>query len=367
MDEGMGRIFEQLTYKGYKEADFGDDTSPSDMVLLRKYRPEIYIAPGGMVPLEFYRDYLPRTELYDRGEAERIVLSPDRVFLQKYERKNGAELRYMGPKDLKVFPTGYGRAYHEKVNVGGRESEWVFLKYNFLFLESGLPVRLGFFADLLAKMAGDPERWHQLDLHGSVIICLYENRPKVLLLAQHNHWRSYIFGVDIDLPEDDRVKISFAKRSNEPYPMPTNKKPVYKRTAPEPSGFAYVITGKGNWFFSGEDKVYGAESGGRNIDYQLKFLPSRDPLYVSWIPLGERRKLFGIIPTFFRDGPPGIDINSWPELKKYGDIMKFWYVNDGDETAGRLFEKNIRGFTDADLAPVMEYNSRKFLAALSRP
>jgi hypothetical protein len=92
------------------------------------------------------------------------------------------------------------------------------------------------------------------------------------------------------------------------------------------------------------------------MPYRLKFLPDRDPLYVSWIPLGDRQKILLFFGDFYRKGPPGIDLNTWPEVKEYGDIMQFWYVRDNNIEDADLMEKSFRSFTDVDFEPVLEKN-----------
>lgn len=362
-----GKFYLPMTYADFDPEDFGE-TQPGELVdMARRYRPRIYVAPGGLRPIDFYRDYLPGCVLRD-GEGEVMASSPSRAQLKRAERTYGAYLEYTGPRKLDGDPVAYVRVYREEVRLVSRSGPvrvpFTFLKYNFVFLRSGLPARLPAYKEWMARLAGDPDRWHDLDIHGAVIVALADmgrgEAPVALILAQHNHFRTYLFGRDVALPGDGRAAVSFAMRSNEPYPAPAGPAPATFRAVGDPSAFGYVITGSGWSVKSGLDLVYGPAAGAGAVEYRIKTLPSRDPLYVSWIPLGARLKIFGVIDSFFRTGPPGIGMYSWPELKEFGEIMKFWFVDDGDAKAARLFDENVRSFDDARLGPVLEYNGRRF-------
>jgi hypothetical protein len=141
--------------------------------------------------------------------------------------------------------------------------------------------------------------------------------------------------------------------------------PVRHRAVADPSSFRFLILGgdpplTGSW-----DVVYGPNAGATEVVSTLEVLPERDPLYVSWIPLGDRKRILGVIPSWARTGPPGINMNSWPELSRYSDIAQFWYVPDGDEETVEVFEGAIRGFFDADPQAVLRHTATRFWADLS--
>ena len=151
-------------------------------------------------------------------------------------------------------------------------------------------------------LIGDREVWHELDIHGAIQILISKKTgiPEILLLAQHNHFRSYAINKDILLPKDNRIEICIAERSNEPYPCAAENKLF--RTVGNPNKIEFVLGGKAPFFDGGYDSVK-AKQNSVEQKLQLKFLPSRDPLYTSWIALGDKKKIFGIIPSFFRDAP----------------------------------------------------------------
>jgi hypothetical protein len=364
-----------LTYEDEDPEDLGAPVSQADKNLLERFRPRIFRAPGGRVPVDFYGFYLPNTVV--RDESGKVVRkSPTRAFLKKIERRAGWYLDYEGPdspcedEECRGYVgTGYGRVYRERARFrtasGMRELPVIILKYNFAFTYSGLPAETGWLKEAIAGIVMDPSRVHELDIHGAVQIVLSEKeRPLVLLLAQHNYFRSYVFGVDIPaMPRDNRYQVCFALRSNEPYPCPPGKGPVRRRTVGNPVNMAHVIDGRGRPLLSGMDVVYGPGAGAEEVSYTLRFLPTRAPLYVSWIPLGNRERGLRFL-NFYRTGPPGMDLNTWPELKKYSDIMQFWYLRDGSSEDADLMQGAFRSFTDVDFEKVLGHNGRRLYEAL---
>ncbi|VAX23225.1 hypothetical protein MNBD_NITROSPINAE03-1964 [hydrothermal vent metagenome] len=362
-------FYEPLTYLDWRPGDFGHSQDEADIILSARFVPRAFIAPGGLYPIDFYADYLPRSVVRNQLAGGDIVdTSPTRKYLKSIERRYGLYLDYQGPENFDSEPIVYARVYYESAPLvrgsGVRNVKFTFIKYNFVFLRSGLPARLPFYKKALAWMAGDLEKWHELDIHGAVIVALINKNgqltPTALTLGQHNNFRTYLFGRDIPLPEDGRPKVSFALRSNEPYPAPEGYQPVGQRAVGNPADFSYVIDGGGWHLSSGVDLVFGPESGAREIEPVIRHLPDRDPLYVSWIPLGDRLKIFGIFNSFYRAGPPGMDLFTWPELKEYNKTMMFWFVDDGDEKAASLFSRYMAGFGREELKPILEYNGRRF-------
>ncbi|MFQ5329274.1 MAG: hypothetical protein ACE5D4_04710 [Thermodesulfobacteriota bacterium] len=247
----------------------------------------------------------------------------------------------------------------DRAGEGTKPLPIIVLKYTFPFPFSGLPARLGLVRESLMRVISDPVQFHELDIHGAVQIILDEHgRPILLLLAQHNHFRSYLIGKDVQWPEDNHIPVCFAERSNEPYPCHDDAGPRYYRTVGNPKDFGYVIDGKSSALTSGEDMVYGPKVGGREVPYRLKFLPDRDPLYVSWIPLGDRKKVL-TFNTFYRNGPPGIDLNTSPELKEYGEIMQFWYLRNDNHEDAALMRDSFRSFSDVDFEKVLTHNGAR--------
>ena len=364
------KFYIPLTYSNYDPEDFGRDPNVEFDHLLKQFRPRVYVAPGGLEPIDFYEDYLPHCVLKDARQGGAIVnFRPTRDTLKRVERSHELYLDYSGPENLKGSPVAYGRIHQQRVEFEGKTRPvnlpFIFLKYSFVFLKSGLPARLPWYKELFVSLSGDPEKWHELDLHGAVTVALLNDgdvqKPVALILAQHNYYRTYLFGRDIPIPKDGRPSISFALRSNEPYPAPMGLQPEEHLTVGNPSDFSVVVTGKGFAVTSGVDLVYGPESGAKEVDYQIQRLTSHDPLYVAWIPLGDRLKLFGLFPNVYRTGPPGINLfTCWPVLKEYGMIMKFWFADDGDTVAAELFENHLGGMDEIEIDPILNYTGHRF-------
>jgi len=365
----------------WRPNDLGRKTSAKDRKLLERFKPRIYIHPESYPPVDFYDYYLPRTVV--RGEGRKIVQNaPDRATLKKIERVPGLYLDFDGEQapckgaDCRDYMgTLYGRAYHEVMQTPpgvspSKSLNVTVLKYSAAFAASGLPGGISTLKEWAAKLAGDPWVWHELDIHGAIHIIVAElggkSVPIAVVLAQHNHFRTYIVGKDIFMSEDKPAEVCYAQRSNEPYPCPNGEAPARMRAIGDPSQASYIVLGGSPPLAGGEDIVTGPKSGGVGIVYDLKFLTDQDPLYTSWIPLGDKLKILGFWGGFWRQGPPGMDLNTWPELTKYSDIAQLWYLRDGDEKVVKLFNEHLQGFDNAHLAPILEYGSRLFWRELEK-
>ncbi|MEE8574750.1 MAG: hypothetical protein V3T30_04985 [Thermodesulfobacteriota bacterium] len=359
----------------YDPKDFGKKPSARARALLNRLKPRIIVSPDGLLPVDFYKFYLPNTAVRDlKKDGKSIWRGPGRDYLKKIERDRRFYLDYAGPfypcTDCKGYVAPiYATLYEEVAELRDpdgkpRKEPIVILKYNLAFPFSGLPAKLNEIKEAAINIAIDPRRWHELDIHGSVQIILNKmGRPMVLLLAQHNHFRSYVIGKDIAWPKDGHIPICFAERSNEPYPCDDKEEPALHRAVSDPTNAAYLIDGRNEPLISGFDKVYSYNSGGREIKTRAEFLPSLDPLYVSWIPLGDRQSVLGF-GKFYRKGPPGMSLTSLPELKRYGDIMQFWYLRDGSIDDAELMKKSFRSFTDVDFEAVLNKNGARLRRTL---
>ena len=365
-----------LTYSDneWSPTDFGKATNEEEKELLQKFLPKVYISQGNLVPIDFYKDYLPKTVLKN-SSAKIIDKAISRQKLKSVEREAGFYLDYQGEykKCLTSCQTKkrtiYGRVFYEKMQPpkkNKKESaiDFIILKYNLVFPTSGLPQELSWYKNLGLALIGDKEDWHQLDIHGAIQIFIEKKtaKPAILLLAQHNHFRSYIINKDVMLPKDNRIAICIAKRSNEPYPCPEISR--HFRTVGNPSNYAYVLGASAPLFDGGYDLV-SARKESVELNLKLQFLPDKDPLYTSWIELGDKKKLFGIIPSFFRNGPPGINMNTTPKTKKYTDLAKIWYVSESDKKQIDFFN-DMGDFFNPNVAPLLDYNGSRLWLDLAK-
>ena len=375
--ESAERFFIPLTYSNaeWSKGGFGVAANEQEKKLLQEFLPRIFLSNGALVPLDFYEDYLPKTVLknYKNNKVDEAI---SREYLKKIERNPNFYLDYIGqlkkcyqPECSQQTRSIYGRVFYEKMKPPSDYKEkdaidFIVLKYNLVYPASGLPKKVSWYKNVGLSLLGDKENWHELDIHGAIHLFIEQKTGKlrVLLLAQHNYFRSYVIKKDINPPEDNRLNICIAIRSNEPYPC-SNQTTEF-RTVGNPFKFDFVLGGKAPLFDGGYDVVSGLSD---SIEQKLvlKFLPDKDPLYISWIDLGDRQKIMGIFPSFFRSAPPGINMNTTPKLKKYTDIAKVWYFLENDPIQRELFA-NIGNFSDPNVAALLEYNGARLWATIKK-
>ncbi len=344
-----------------------------ERALLRKFQPRIVLPPGGQTPIDFYRDYLPFTVMRRFSDDEVVSqevtkellkkeASSRKVYLDFQEKKFKEEMSERGP----FPPAAYGRIYREKVSFPSRQGkshmlDLAFLKYNFVFPVSGLASDLPFGYETLLRLAGlSPENWHELDNFIAVYIVLKGGiSPIAVMLAQHNHHRTYLIGRDVSLPPDGRVRVDVARRSNEVYLDRGEKGPVSHRVVRWSFDLLYLISGEDPPLFRGKDVTYGIKGGGREVDCELRFLSPCDPFYRAEMMLGEPRPFFGRY--IGRDGPPGADYYAHPRLLPLGNLLKFSYLHDGDRDDIALLRNTVdNDHMKMDIGRIIEHGGEKF-------
>lgn len=314
-------------------------SSEAEQRLLHRFQPRLIVAPGAPWPIDFYRDYLPNTVLRDADQGHTIIADQvTRTILEKQERGIHVYLDLVRIPDVRMEgtqPAVYGRIYREVVPFSdGRGGtivrRLIFLKYNVVFAQSGLPAGLLPPYERGLRLLGlDPEDWHELDNFCAIHIVLDEaETPVAVLLAQHNHHRTYLIGRDIALPVDGRMSFAAAKRSNEFYPDHGETAPVFHRVIPGPWYTEYLLSGDNGPWFTADDIVYGEKAGGEEVAYALRFLAPCDPFYTSRCMLGEYRPFLGF--EIGRNGPPGADYYTLPDLMPLGNLLKASYVHEGN-------------------------------------
>lgn len=357
----------------WRADDFGKPQSTADRELLAAFRPRIWVAPGSFMPIDFYQTYLPQTVVKNR-QGQVIQRAPSRADLKRIERNYDRYLDFQGEHQRcdhrcgDAQPPLYGRVLRQHLRTPeGQSVPILVLKYTAVFSSSGLPAQMSWYKSLAVSVLGDQEQWHELDIHGAIHLLLTQaQQPFALLLAQHNNFRTYVVGKELHWPADNRLAICFAQRSNEPYLCPEGPSVATERAVGHPKNYGYVLTGQGGWLDGGRDKILGPQSGAVEVDYTLQFLPTRDPLYVAWIPLGDRLKLLGVFDNFFRTGPPGINMNTFPELKAYADLAQFWYLEPGDQAMAKRLHQALADFSQPQLSEVLQINRQRFWSQLQQ-
>lgn len=346
-----------------------DMPNETERLLLNRFRPRIAVAPRAPWPIDFYRDYLPNTVLRDADQGGKIVSR--HVTPEVLEKAGGGLHLYLDliqVPDLRreeQTPAVYGRIYRERVPFSNGRGEttvrhFTFLKYNVVFAVSGLPAGLPWMYDKGLRFLGlNPEDWHQLDNFCAVHVVLDEaEKPVAVLLAQHNHHRTYLVGRDIPLPEDGRLVFAAARRSNELYPDRGEAEPVFHRTIPWPLYTEYLLSGKEGPAFAADDVTYGQRAGGEEVEYALRVLDPCDPFYTSRCMLGEYRPFLGL--EIGRNGPPGADYYAPPALIPLGNLLKASYLQDGRSEDIQVVREAInRRNGHYDIARLIEYGEQR--------
>lgn len=355
-----------------------------DRELLYHYRPRFVLPPGGSYPVDFYRDYIPYTRLKAWPERHVITDKVTRKILLDYRSSRSAYLDF----DLERYksdgldrrsgtdpsvplktrkPVIYGRVYRETVSFpdgkGGLEDRMlIFLKYNLIFPTSGLPADLSLTSDALVLLSGlDRMDWHELDNFVAVHVVLdVREEPMAVILAQHNHHRTYLLGRDLPAPGNDRLTFDIALRSNEVYPASSSPVSIRHRVIRWDLYLDYLLSGDNGPILKAYDVTWGEKAGGSPFDYDLKFLSPCDPLYTSGMLLGEPRPFLGMY--LGRDGPPGSDYYTTPELLPLGNLLKFSYLHEGEPSDIQAVRRAVdRGKKTIDIELLVEYGGRRFL------
>ena len=358
---GFAELFADHCRAGEK-APFGE----KEKDLLRRYQPRFILPPGGEPPLDFYRDYLPCTVMRTWPDGSLVSSVVTRALLLEHLRSRTAYLDFdpscfaEGPP---VEPVVYGRVYRERVRFpldgGSEERNLTFLKYNILFSRSGLASELPLLHRIMLAFPGlDAEDWHELDNFAAVHVVLdEEDRPFAVLLAQHNHHRTYLLARDFPLPPDAHLAFDVAERSNELYLAASSTEKVRHRVVQWSLYLDYLLSGENRPFFSAHDITRGARAGGSAVANKLVFLPPCDPIYRAEMLLGEPRPFMGRY--IGRDGPPGSDYYTIPPLMPLGTLLKFSYLQDGDaEDIALVREAVDTGRKSIIIDRIVEYGGR---------
>jgi hypothetical protein len=296
---------------------------PVEQALLRRHRPHFRLPPDHPGMIDFYVDYVPQGHLTD-GAGRRVSGPLDRLALNAHKRDPGVVFVHE-PSGRPGTPTVYGRVDQEDVTFeteGGPVVEpFTFLTYHAVFRRSGLPAGMLAWQEWLIERVASPEDWRQLDHYPAAIVALDRRaKPVALMLQQHNHMHTYLFGRDAILSADGRVALDVSVRSNVLYPHQPGRVSHRMMGTPGAASLRYLISGEKRPLLGADDITEGRTE----PDYGLQFLPPDDAFYVFQGALGERRRLPG------RSGPPGASYHIAPALKPRGLQLTAFYWREGD-------------------------------------
>ncbi len=326
----------------------------ADQVLLERHRPRFMLPRDHAGMVDFYADYIARGRLYD-GAGNLIADKVTREVLNANKDKPDAVFVHERESARSALPAVYGRIDRDSVDLGnGVKRRFTFLRYNAVFSQSGQPAGMVGWRAFLVSFIGDLEDWRQLDHAGSAIVVLDETEhPVALMLQPHSFHRTYVFGVDAALPADGRPKLDVAIRSNELYRHVDGRVEYRAVRFMAPEGMRYLLGGGQRPTMSADDITDSATE----AEYALQFLPPSDAFYTFKGHLGQRRAMTG------REGPPGADYNTLPELKPLGMqlLAGYWHRGDAGDL-GRFEETYGRSGNPRDFARVQ---TPKFSTALA--
>ncbi|MGE3537148.1 MAG: hypothetical protein AB7N91_06865 [Candidatus Tectimicrobiota bacterium] len=297
--------------------------------LLARYRPRFLLPPGHAGLIDFYGDYIASGRLYS-ADGSLLTARVTSSFLNAHKAEPGSVFVHTPAPARTVPPAVYGRLEQAEVELGtlGRTT-LLFLTYHAVFRHSGLPAALTGYRALALRLVGDLDDWHQLDHYTAATIVLDQSHtPVAVVLQQHNYTRTYMVGQEIVLPEDGRIHIDVAIRSNELYPHVPRRTPRRAVRFLSPEAMRYLLGFGPRPMLAADDIT----DGQHEAVYALHYLPPDDAFYSFQGFLGARRRLPG------RDGPPGADYNIWPDLKPWGLQVLVGFFREGDRDDLARFE-----------------------------
>lgn len=324
----------------------GTPPDKADRALLARHRPVLHVADGEEGPVDFYADYIGSGELFDGKKS--LAKNPSPAQLNAV-RNNPDAVFIHRPQKAKKIPAVFGGVSRAVLTLSGGETrQFTFLAYHFVFRRSGLPAGVSGLRRLLAEVAADVKDWHQLDHYTAAFIVLEKNKPFAVMLQQHNYMRTYFINEESAFG-GGRTVLDAALFSNELYPHRKG------RTLRRAAGFmgaktAAYLTGVsvGGGLHAAPDIT----EGGREIKYELQFLPPNDAFYIFQGRLGEPRLLPG------RDGPPGAIYRNIPELCPLEKAIYAFYWKEGDAEYAEILRQH--GWSETAMENFLARFSRAF-------
>lgn len=294
-------------FKAYFEAHPPSSTLPTkqEQALLNIYKPRIYLANNQPGFLDFYSDYIAHGKLIVDGKE--ITGPIGRELLNQVKGNPGAEFIYTGAANQSTQPSVLAKVEYDTLQYQGQNWEMTFLCYNLVFAHSGLLAELSLLAKLGLGTVADLNDWHQLDHYVGLTVVLHQQEPVAYFLQQHNYQTTYVVSKQSDWPNDQRVKVDVALRSNELYPHSPRRLRHPGVSFVSEKSMEFIKTGRKKPLMAGWDVTHGQ----REQDYVLRYLPPNDAFYQFKGRLGESRHLPG------RDGPPGADYVTLPGLMRW--------------------------------------------------
>ncbi|MCG8453472.1 MAG: hypothetical protein MI717_09865 [Spirochaetales bacterium] len=305
----------------------------------QQFLPELHVAPESGAPISF-DDYLQGAKLMRKKEVLAETVSAESLSQLSPEEECGTHLD--NPEDVpspEIAP--YYVQVFEDQSPDLREENWIYLRYIPVFDWSGLAPKRSFLARIgVGLTGGKSERWHRLDVHTCAILGFNpEGEFKTLTLAQHNHQKTYIAG--IDFPSEQAPQLVAAFQSNELYLDEGESEEVAHRVVPFFSGVDYLIDGKRKPALWAEDVTVGRNAGGLPVAMTLEFPFPNHPLLDFAGLLAPPKRILGLYVG--RDGPPGSNYFAPPSFLSMPDFVAMGYWQEGDEELLNQLKPMLKG------------------------
>ncbi len=292
-------------FKKYKPVDTIPDQRERDLLI--KFQPKIYrsVNKNGIVqqgPINFYKSFISKGKLL--ADDEMVSQQVTAEILNEYSDSVAVKFEYSGTYRSDTDAVVYGRFDQDTLSFNDTDYPLEFLSYNLVFPASGIIKGLGTLQSLALTIAGSLNDWHQLDHYVGMSIALYQQQPVAITLQQHNYHTTFVLGQDFRLPEDNRIQVDIAMRSNELY--------LHNKTEVQHPAVSFITAKNIEFLKNGTNKPlmagFDITRGDQEVNYSLLFLPQSDAFYQFKGQLGKSRLLPG------RDGPPGADYATLPGL-----------------------------------------------------
>jgi len=374
-DDSMG--FTDMILNAENDMISLDQSDPQVSQLLERYTPRVFVDQDSYFPLDFYEDYVPQTKLFKSGRIDTLIsdqVSQSDVHDYMYESDYYLDYQVKPDALLKVYDASYqtsvyGRAYKSALKTEDGQIDLIFLKYSLVFPYSGLPSETAWWKMAGSNVIGDPLAWHELDIHGAIHVALEATtlKPVGIILGQHNHHKVHFVGEDLVWPEDDHVKITFSKFSNEPYLADDQGLSRIERTVGNPMEMEFLLgMSDEEPFTAGYDFIPGLDESAIEIELNLVQLSPEDPLYRATMGLGDRKKILGLFRTFYLDGPPGVDFYTLPDMLDLAELMAFWNIDITDDAYMEVYNRAELTFMNFDISDIQDYQRPKLKEKLTR-
>ncbi len=302
--------------------------SPEERRLLEHHRPRFFLPPGHAGLVSFYDDYIAQGKLYG-ADGRLLSEAVDGDLLNRYKHDPRVVFVHRSRGTAHARPVVFARIERDELELDGTRERLTFLQYHAVFRSSGLPAGFDGWRARMLGLVADLDDWHQLDHYTAATVVLdASGTPVALMLQQHNYQRTYLFDALHALPPDGRPWVNVAERSNELYPYSRHRVRHRAVRFMTPEEMRYMLG-----FAEQPSRVADDISeGSHEAEYELAFPAPDDAFYTFKGFLGERRRLPG------RDGPPGADYNTLPQLKPLGLQLLVGFWREGDRGDRARFE-----------------------------